>query len=120
MNTVVYRAMISLQVPASIIDADDIVMQLSNWVEDEPSVSVNSLTLKIDSNCPAMLESFNSDDCEGASSSSSSSPSSAGIIIGAAVAATAVVLLLITVVVMIIIYYRRKSSYRYKACCMYK
>ena len=118
-NTVVYRAMISLQVPASTIDADNIVVLLSDWVESEPSVRVNRITLAIDFNCPTMLESFDSDDCEAPSDGAnpSSSSSSTGIVIGATVAAAVVVLLLITAVVIIIIYRRQKSSYRYKACC---
>ena len=114
-NTVVYRAMITLQVPASITDADNIVAVLSEWVESEPSVRVNRVTLGIDSNCPTMLESFNSNDCvpsDGTNTSSSSS-SSVGIIVGAAVAAVVVILLLITAVVIIIMYHRHKSSYRY-------
>ena len=115
-NTVVYRAMITLQVPASITDADNIVVVLSEWVESGPSVVVNRVTLGIDSNCPTMLESFNSNDCvpsDGTNPSSSSSSSSVGIIVGAAVAAVVVILLLITAVVIIIMYRRHKSSYRY-------
>ena len=56
--------MITLQVPASITDADDIVIVLSEWVGSEPSVRVNRVTLDIDSDCPTMLDSFNSNDCE--------------------------------------------------------
>ena len=123
-NTVVYRAMITLQVPTSITDADNIVVVLSEWVESEPSVRVNRVTLDIDSGCPTMLESFNSNDCEmpsdetnpslSSSSSPSSSSSSVGIIVGAAVAALVVILLLITAVVIIVMYRRQKSIYRYK------
>ena len=119
-NTVVYRAMITLEVPASITDADNIVAVLSEWVESEPPVVVNRVTLDIDSNCPTMLESLKSNDCEIPSdgTNSSSSSLSVGIIVGAAVAAIVVVLLLITAV--IIMYRRHKSSYRYKYikwCC---
>ena len=119
-NTVVYRAMITLQVPASITDADNIVIVLSEWVGSEPSVRVNRVTLDIDSDCPTMLDSFNSNDCEAPSdgtnpSSSSSSSSSVGIIVGAVVAAVVVILLLITTIVIIVMYRRHKSSYRYKA-----
>ena len=116
-NTVVYRAMITLQVPASVTDADNIVAVLSEWVESGPSVMVNRVTLDLDSNCPTMLESFNSNDCEIPSDetnpSPSSSSSSVGIIVGAAVAAVVIILLLITAVVIIIMYRRHKSSYRY-------
>ena len=118
-NTVVYRAIITLQVSASITDADNIVAVLSEWVESEPPVVVNRVTLGIDSNCPTMLESLKSNDCEIPSDLSSSSSSSVGIIVGAAVAAVVVILLLITAVVIIIMYRRHKSSYRYKIkhCC---
>ena len=120
-NTVVYRAMITLQVPASITDADNIVVVLSEWVESEPSVVVNRVTLDIDSGCPTMLESLESNDCilsDGTNQSSSSS-TSVGIIVGAAVAAIVVILLLITAVVIIIMYRRHKSSYRYKVCILH-
>ena len=115
-NTVVYRAMITLQVPASITDADDIITVLSEWVGSEPSVRVNRVTLDIDSDCPTMLDSFNSNDCEAPSDGTNpSSSSSVGIIVGAVVAAVVVILLLITAVVIIVMYRRHKSSYRYKA-----
>ena len=116
-NTVVYRAMITLQVPASITDADNIVVVLSEWVESAPSVRVNRVTLDIDSNCPTMLASFDSNDCEAPSDRNNPSSSSVGIIVGAAVAAVVVILLLlITAVVIIIMYRRHKSSNRYRAC----
>ena len=113
-NTVVYRAMITLQVAASVTDADNIVTVLNEWVESEPSVRVNRVTLDIDSNCPTMLDSFSSNDCEAPSdgTSQTSSPS-VGIIVGAAVTAVVVMLLLITAVVIITVYRRHKSSYRY-------
>ena len=119
-NAVVYRAMITLQVPASITDADNIVNLLSDWVESKPSVAVNGLALAVDPNCPAMLDSFDSSDCvvpNQANSPSSSSSQSVGIIVGAivwAIVATVIaILLLITVIMIIIMYYRHKSSYRY-------
>ena len=115
-NAVVYRAMITLQVPASITDADSIVNILSDWVESKPSVTVNGLALAVDPNCPAMLDSFDSSDCvipNQANPPSSSSSQSIGIIIGAIVVTVIAILLLITVIVIIIMYYRHKSSYRY-------
>ena len=112
-NTVVYRAIITLQVPASITDANNIVDLLSEWVESKPSVRVNRVTLDIDSNCPTILESFNSNDCEISSDGTSpSSLSSISIIVGTIVAAVVVVLLLITAI-SIIMYRRHKSAYRY-------
>ena len=114
-STVVYRAMITLQVPVSVTNADDIVIVLSEWVGSEPSVRVNRVTLDIDSNCPTMLDSFNSNDCEAPSDGPNPSSSSVGIIVGAVVAAVIVILLLITAVVIIVMYRRHKSSYRYKA-----
>ena len=113
-NTVVYRAMITLQVAASVTDADNIVTVLNEWVESEPSVRVNRVTLDIDSNCPTMLDSFGSNDCEApADGTNQTSSPSIGIIVGAAVAAVVVMLLLITAVVIITMYRRHKSSYRY-------
>ena len=110
-NTVVYRAMITLQVPPSITDADDIFTNINQWVQTEPSVRVNGITLYLDSECPAMLDSFDSIDCVAEASSdrtNQSSSSSIGIIIGAAVASVVIILLLIIAVVIIVVYCRRK------------
>ena len=109
-NTVVYQAMITLQVPASHTDADDIVHLLSDWVESEPSVTVNRITLELVPDCPTILDSFDSNDCEALpdqTNQSSSSSASVGIIIGAVIAA-------VVAVAMIIMYCRHKLSYRYE------
>ena len=42
-DTVVYRANITLQVPISITDADDIVTYINQWVQNEPPVVVKEL-----------------------------------------------------------------------------
>ena len=113
--------MITLQVPSSITDADDIVATINQWVQTEPSVGVNGVTLDVDSGCPTMLDSFAADDCivpsvqtdPSPSSSSSSSSSPYGIIIGAGVAVVVIILLLIIVIVIIVVYRRHKSAYRY-------
>ena len=120
-DTVVYRANITLQVPTSITDADDIVTFINQWVQNEPSVAVMGITLALDADCPTMLDSFDSDDCviieepsnqtNPSSSSSSSSSSPFGIIIGASAAAV-VVIVLIIVIIIIVLYRRRKSTYR--------
>ena len=126
-NTVVYRAMIILQVPGTIIDANDIVANINQWVQSEPSVIVNGITLALDSGCPAMLDSFDSNDCiteapsdqtdppsDQTDPSSSSSPISIIIGAGAAAGAIVIIILLLIIVVVIIVGYRRcKSSYRY-------
>ena len=122
-NTVVYRAMITLQVPDTMTDADDIVANINQWVQTEPSVIVNGITLALDSKCPAMLDSFDSNDCISETSSDQTNPSSSSsspisIIIGAGAAAAAVLImiLLLIVLVMIIVGYRKcKSTYRYIA-----
>ena len=117
-DTVVYRANITLQVPISITDADDIVTYINQWVQDEPSVAVKGIALALDADCPTMLASFDSNDCvtveepSNQTNPSSSSSSSFGIIIGAAVAAV-VVIVLIIVIIIIVVYHRRKSTYRY-------
>ena len=117
-NTVVYRANITLQVPSSITDADDIVTIINQWVQTKPSVRVNGVTLDVDSGCPTMLDSFAADDCivppvqTNPPPSSSSSPPY-GIIIGAGVAVVVIILLLIIVIVIIVVYRRHKSTYKY-------
>ena len=118
-NTVVYRAMITLQVSASITDADNIVAIISNWVMSEPSVAVDGITLQIDPDCPTMLDSFSSSDCVfnqttsvTDQTTSSSSSSSTVVIIGVVVAAVVIILILIITIVIMAVYYKRKSSYR--------
>ena len=115
-NTVVYRAMISLDVPSTITDADDIVTDINQWVQTEPSVKVNGVTLALDPECPTVLDSFDSNDCVtetpvSQTKSSSSSPSLITII-GTAAGVIIIILLLIIVIVIIIKCRRRKSTYR--------
>ena len=119
-DTVVYRANLTLQVPISITDADDIVTFINQWAQNEPSVAVKGITLALDADCPTMLDSFDSDDCvivkessnqtNPSSSSSSSSSSPFGIIIAASAAAVVVIVLII--VIIIVLYCRHKSTYR--------
>ena len=121
-DTVVYRANITLQVPISITNANDIVTFINQWVQDQPSVAVKGVALALDADCPTMLDSFDSDDCviaeepsnqtnPSSSLSSSSSPSPFGIIIGAAAAAVVVIVLIVAIII-IAVYRRRKSTYR--------
>ena len=114
-----FRAMITLSVPVSATDADNIVDLISDWIKSNPSVTVDKVILEIDPDRPAMLESVTADDCASetppprqSSPSSSSSSLPVGIIIGIVVAAV-IVLLFIMIIVGIVIYRRRKSSYRY-------
>ena len=118
-KTVVFRAMITLSVPVSATDADNIVDLISDWIKSNPSVTVDKVILEIDPDRPAMLESVTADDCASetppprqSSPSSSSSSLPVGIIIGIVVAAV-IVLLFIMIIVGFVIYRRRKSSYRY-------
>ena len=109
--------MITLQVPASITDADNIVTNINEWVQTKPRVRVDGVVLDVDPDCPTMLDSFNSDDCviEGSSNQAnpvSSSSSPVVIIIGAAAAAFVVIVLIVTVII-VVVYRRRKSIYRY-------
>ena len=122
-DSVVYRAMITLLVPASIIDADNIVINISQWVQNKPRVRVDGITRDIDPSCPTILDSFNSNDCvievptnqtnpTSSSSSSSLLSSTSEIIIAAA--AVVVVIVLIVIVIINVVYCRRKSKkYRY-------
>ena len=92
--------MITLPVPVSATDADDIVDLISDWIKSNPSVTVDKVILEIDPDCPAMLESVTADDCasetppprQSSPSSSSSSSLPVGIIIGIVVAAVIVLL----------------------------
>ncbi|XP_065904076.1 cell adhesion molecule DSCAM-like [Dysidea avara] len=124
-NTVVFRARVSAQGPASVITADDVVNDISNWVESSPSITIASVTLDVDLNCPAMLDSFNSPDCvivteqptpstSSPTSSSSNNSSPIGIIAGAAIAVVVIVILLVIIVVLIVMYRKRKASYSIK------
>ena len=119
-NTVVFRARITVQGPAALVAADDVVSDINDWVETSPSITVGLNTLKIDSSCPAMLASTDSDDCEAVTvspspsspPSSSDSSSSIGIIVGAVVAVVVVILIIVVIVVILLVCVRRKGSYR--------
>ena len=120
-NTVVYRAMVTLQVPASITDADNIVTNINQWVQTEPRVRVDGVILDVDPDCPTMLDSFNSDDCVIEVPSNQVNPvslsSPVGIITGGAAAALVVVILII-IVIIIVVYCKYKSIYRYYICTL--
>ena len=126
-DTVVYRAKITLQVPISITDADDIVTFINLWAQNEPSVAVYGITLALDADCPTMLDSLDSDDCvivekpsnqnnppPSSLSSSSSSSSPIDIIIGATVPAAVVLIVVIIAIIVILIvkHHKHKPSYR--------
>ena len=119
-DTVVYRAMITLQVPASITDADSIVTNINQWVQTKPRVRVDGVILDVDPDCPTMLDSFNSDDCVTEEPSNQANPTSTssspvGVIIGtaAAISVAVVVVIVLIIVIIILVYCRRKSTYRY-------
>ena len=118
-NTVVYRGRITLQVPPPIIDADDIITEMSEWVQTEPPVMVIGVTLYVDPSCPVLLDSFASPDCvtdtppDQAIQSSSSSSSSIGIIVGVVVAVVVIIMIIIIVILSIVMYRKHKSAYRY-------
>ena len=129
-NTVVYRAKVTPQLPVSVIDANDIVQIIGNWVQSAPSITVNRLILNIDPNCPITLESFDAEDCSVITTISSSvqlplptvppssvddnskSSESTGVIVGATIAAIVVVILAVVIIVLTILHCRLKSNYR--------
>ena len=104
-NTVVFRARVAIQDP----NADDVVNNITNWVQSSPSISVDAVTLAIDPNCPAMLDSFHSPDCV---TPSSSSPSKTGLIVGVVFGVVCLIILVIVIVVLIVLYQRRQASHR--------
>ena len=116
-NTVVFRARITVQGPAALVAADDVVNDITNWVQFSPSISVAAVTLAIDPNCPAMLDSFNSADCvivteQPTPSPTNSSSSPVGIIAGTVAAALIAICIAIVAVILIVGYCRRKVHSR--------
>ncbi|XP_065905337.1 hemicentin-1-like isoform X3 [Dysidea avara] len=105
-DTVVFRARVSLQ--DSVITADDVVDDITNWVQSSPSISVAAVTLDVDPSCPAMLDSFNSADCVVVTTSSSSSLPIGIIIGGATVGVVVVILIIIIIEALIVVYCTRK------------
>jgi len=110
-DTVVFRARVTVQASSSVITADDVVSNISSWVESSPSIAIVSVTVFVDPNCPAMLDSFNSADCVIVTPSTSSSPP-VGVIVGAAIGAVIVIIIIIIVVVLVVVYYTRKCNKR--------
>ena len=102
--------------PPPVTDADDIVIEISNWVQTKPSVIVNGVTLDLDPSCPVILDSFASPDCVTDTpppDQANQSSSSVGIIIGAVTAVVVITLLLIIVVLIIVKFRKHKETYRY-------
>ena len=107
-NTVVFRGRVIVQ-DSSVIIADDIVNDINNWVKSSPSVTVGFATLDIDSSCPVMLASIDSDDCVVVTEQPSSSDSfSIGILIGTIIA---VIVIMVIIVVVVLVYLKTKRSY---------
>lgn len=102
-NTVVFRGKVIVLASASFSTADDVVGHIiADWVESSPTISVAAVTLAIDPNCPAMLDSFNSADCViqltptlSPTNHSSTSSSSSSVFIGAGVAVGVLLAILI-------------------------
>ena len=114
-NTVVFRAMVTVQASSALISADVVVTDIDDWVKSSPSITVGLATLDIDPSCPAMLASTDSDDCEVVTESpspSSSDSSSIGVIVGAVLAVVVVILIVVIIIVAVLVYLRRKGSYR--------
>ena len=112
MNSVVYRATITLQ--NSKTAADDVVNEIYQWVQSEPSIVVNGITLDIDPSCPTLLESLDADDCfindtvsnqQEETTSSMSAVVIIGMILGLLVA-----LFIFLVIVVSILYYCHKTQ----------
>jgi len=131
-NTVVFRARVTVQNLATIINAGYVVNSINDWVMISPRIAVQGATLDVDNTCPVMLASFNEADCitttsqltpslsiapspsTSSSDSTTSDFSTTTIIIAGAGMAGLIVLLLVIIIgiLCVVLYYRRKGSYR--------
>jgi len=77
---------------------------------------VAAVTLAIDPNCPAVLDSFNSADCvivtEKPTPSHSSCSHTTGLTIGVAIEGVCIIILVIVIVVLIVTHQKKMTSYR--------
>ena len=118
-NTVVFRAAITVQGPASIANANDVVSYINDWIQSSPPpLTIFQALLNVDPTCPVMLNSTDEPDCVRRSpngGSTSSDISSTTITIGGAGIAGIIILLLLLIIVGLCIKLccKRKGSYRY-------
>ncbi|XP_065918563.1 hemicentin-1-like isoform X2 [Dysidea avara] len=119
-NTVVFRAAITVQGPASIANANDVVSYINDWIQSSPPpLTIFQALLNVDPTCPVMLNSTDEPDCVRRSpngGSTSSDISSTTITIGGAGIAGIIILLLLLIIVGLCIKLccKRKGSYSVK------
>ena len=121
MNSVVYRATITLQ--NSKTAADDVVNEIYQWVQSEPSIIVNGITLDIDPSCPTLLKSLDADNCfinDTVSNQQEQTTNgvSAAVIIGPIVGVLVVLLILLVIAVCILYRCNKSQPKRYHLCVL--
>jgi len=117
-NTVVFKAAIVVQGPASITNGNEVVTYINDWIRSSPPpLTVFQALLNVDPTCPVMLNSTDEPDCAGSTTSTDSTSSgissTAIIISGAGIAGIIFLLLIIIVALCVKMYCKQKGSYRY-------
>ena len=109
-NTVVFRGEI-VYTPDR-FTAEDLVVFISEWVQDGASIVVDGIRLDIDSTCPAELESFSFEDCETNQETTGGiqeSDTSVGVIVGSVLGGVCVLLLAMLVIGVVCVMKRRRK-----------
>ena len=109
-NTVVFRGEI-VYTPDR-FTAEDLVVFISQWVQDGASIVVDGIRLDVDSTCPAELESFSSEDCETMEETTGGgqeSDASLAAIVGSVLGGVCLLLLVILVIGAVCVMKRRRK-----------
>lgn len=87
------------------VTSADLLTYTENWVHSEATVSVQSLRLEVDSDCPVTISSFSDSEC-GQSTPEPSSSLDNGAVAGLSIAAVLVVVIALGIVTLLVIWYR--------------
>ena len=89
------------------VTSAELLAYTEDWVYSEATISVQSVRLEVDSDCPVTISSFSDSEC-GRSTPEPSSSLSAGGVAGLTIAAVLVVVIALGIVTVLVIWYRRR------------
>ena len=86
----------------------DVPSLITSWVKNTRSITVSSIQLQVDSTCPVVIDSFNSESCTVAQPTDVT-------VITVSIVVVGIVILIITVAIVtaVVVYCKRQSRYRF-------
>ena len=101
---VTFRARIHIIETAVI---SELITSIEDWIEDPvTTIIIDGLRLRLDQNCPIVIESVNDPGCGSESDSGSSGSDNTGTIIGGVVAVVIVIAVTVIVIVIAVLYFK--------------